>query len=119
MVIFFWQGTKRRSHRHDSGRRSFSMRNKLNELFNTKRAFVFAGILILIGATGIVLLVQRVKPGNVTLGSDGSIPVENDANLSQPSDANSGTPNDKYSLRLGLSDGQPQLDTMAVLPQAT
>ena len=84
------------------------MHNKVNKIFSTKRAFVFAGILILICAAGIGLLTQRFWPGNIISSNGNSIPIGNDTNLPQPSAVNSDTQPDKYGIRLKLSDGQPQ-----------
>jgi uncharacterized protein YfaS (alpha-2-macroglobulin family) len=95
------------------------MHNKLNKIFSTKRAFVFAGILILICAAGIALLAQQLRPGNPIPSSNNSIPVGNDTNLPQPSDGNSGIQTDKYGIRLKLRDGQPQPERTDALPLAT
>src|SRR5688500_6528112 len=91
------------------------MDNKEKNIFSTKRAFILAGILILISAGGIILLSKRFQPGNLIPGSANSIPVVIDTNLPQPSAENS----DKYGIRIELSDGQSQPQIADTLPLAT
>ncbi len=88
------------------------MVNKWKSVFSTKRAFMFAGILILVIAAGIVLLVKRFQPGSST-GDSNLIPIAMDTN--QPS---TGTP-DKFGIDVQLSDGQSQPQTVVPLPLAT
>ena len=95
------------------------MHKKLNKIFSTKRAFVFAGILILICAVGVALLAQRFRKGTIIPGSNNSIPVVNDANQPRLSDGLAGTQTDQFGIRLELSDGQPQPATADVFPLAT
>ena len=91
------------------------MDNKEKNIFSTKRAFILAGILILICAGGIILLSKRFQPGNLIPGSANSIPVVIDTNLPQPSSENS----DKYGIDIELSDGHSQPQTAEALPLAT
>ena len=89
------------------------MDSKWKNIINTKRAFVFAGILVLAVAGGIFLLTKRFQSGNLTPGDH--IPLVIDTNQPQPSTATS----DKYGIDVELSDGQSQPETAEALPLAT
>ena len=84
-------------------------------IFSTKRALVFAGVLILLFSGGIVLLTKRPQPGILAPGNTNSIPLVNDTNVSPASVSDSL----KYDVNIKLSDGQPQPNVVKALPQAT
>jgi hypothetical protein len=88
------------------------MNERIKKLFGTRRAFVLAGILILICAGGIFLLSKRFPSGNVGPGNN-IIPVVDDTNLPPTSQ------DDKYGITIELSDGQPGAQTVETLPVAT
>ena len=91
------------------------MENKSKKFFSAKRAFVFAGILILVCIGGIILFSKRFQPGSLIPGKTNSIPVVVDTNQTQPP---TGTP-DTYGLDIELSNGQSQPQTIQALPLAT
>jgi len=87
------------------------MDNKQKGIFGLRRAFVFAGIIILVLAGGIVLLFKRFQPVSPAAGD--IIPVV--MNTGQPpADAS-----DTYGLDIELSDGQSQPQDVEPLPLAT
>jgi len=89
------------------------MDNQWKNMLRSKRTFVWLGIVILVVASGIVLLAKRFQPGNSKPGDTNVIPVAVDTN--QPS---TGTP-DKFGIDIGLSDGQSQPQNVTPLPLAT
>src|SRR5262245_32521996 len=90
------------------------MENSWKKIFSAKRAFVFAGILILACVGGIILFSKRPQSGNSIPGKTISIPVVNNTNQTQ---SPTGTP-DTYGLDIELSNGQSQPQTVQVLPLA-
>jgi uncharacterized protein YfaS (alpha-2-macroglobulin family) len=75
---------------------------------------VFIGLLILVSAAGIIWTLRRSQAGSLAPGTTAPIPVVNDAGSSQlPGNAG------RYSLDIGLNNGQSQPETVEALPLAT
>ena len=91
------------------------MDDKRKTKFSTKRAFVFVGILILICAGGVLLFTKRAQPENLVPGTATSIPVAIDTGSLQSSVEQE----NKYGIRIELTDGQSQPQTVEVLPLST
>jgi len=81
----------------------------------TKRAFVFAGIILLLGIGGIVLLAKKFQPGIFSAGNISPAPIVINGGTSQPTVEDS----DKYNIDITLSDGQSQPQIFGSLPLST
>ncbi len=86
------------------------MKERIKNLFGSKRAIAVVGILALTVAGGI-FLVQRFQSGKPG-GGDTKIPVVIDTSVSP-------TSQDTFGVDIQLSDGKPSADIIATLPVAT
>ena len=86
---------------------------------NTKTAVLLGGLLLLACAAGIVLFARRSQVKNSLTGGEKSIPVSVIEDAYYSSDVNSGKPGDRYGIDIQLGEGQAQIQTPQVLPQAT
>ena len=87
------------------------MNERIKNIFSTKRAYVFVGILVVFCIGGIVLLSKRSQPGNLIPG-DTNIPVVVDTSVTP-------TQGDTFGIDIQLSDGKPGAQTVEALPVAT
>lgn len=81
--------------------------------FNTKRAAVLGGVVILLVITGIVLVSNRFQRQGSNVGDGNSIPI--DSGLLQVTPAST----EKYGIDIQLSDGMSQPQTVDASPHAT
>ncbi|MEO5887741.1 MAG: Ig-like domain-containing protein, partial [Anaerolineales bacterium] len=90
------------------------MMDTLKQVFSRKRSIVLVGILILAG--GVVLFSKWLQQDIASPGGINTIPIIDNENVPQ---SVTGNTNDRYSLSIGLSDGQSQPQTVDTSPIAT
>ncbi len=84
-----------------------------NQPFNKKRVLTLGGIILLVCASGIVLL-KRFQPTSPAPGKSNSIPVLNQENMSEPI-----AQGDRYNIGIRLSEGQARPQAAETNPVAT
>jgi hypothetical protein len=88
----------------------------MSNLFNSKRIIIIVGILVLICASGFIILFKWFPPGPILTSKATSVPIIIGNKSSPASPDGTFNQGESYSMKIGLNEGQSQPQPTQALP---